>query len=266
MSKKILNGLDLQNQRITGLADGSSPTDAVTLQQVQAFIRGLDWKNSVRAATTANITTSAPQTIDGVSVIAGDRVLVKDQTTGSQNGIYLVAAGAWTRATDFDDSVEVTAAAAIPVEEGTVNGDAVFILTNNGAVTVGTTALTFTRLGGSGVSYTAGTNGGLTLSGSAFSILLDTGSGLALGAGGIKVDPTQFAALGITRKYAVNSPTGTTPTITHNLGTLDVTVAVFEISGGAEVECDIIHATTNTLTLGFAVAATSGQYRVVVTG
>lgn len=267
MARKVLNGLDLSNQRIQNLADGTAPGDAVTLQQVQAFIRGLDWKNSVRVATTGNITLSGTQSIDGVAVIAGDRVLAKDQTTGSANGIYVVAAGAWTRATDFDDSVEVTAAASIPVEEGTVNGDAVFILTNNGAVTVGTTALTFTRLGGSGVSYTAGANGGLTLSGSAFAILLDSSSGLALGAGGIKVDPTQFATLGIVRKYAVNVPNGsTTATVTHNLGTLDVTVEVFEIAGGAAVEPDVVHATTNTITLAFAVAPTSGQYRVVVTG
>lgn len=267
MARKFLNGIDNSSQKIVNLADGTNPADAVTKAQLDAIARGLDWKNSVRAASTANLTLSGTQTVDGVALIAGDRILVKDQTTASTNGIYVVAAGAWSRASDFDDATEVTAAASIPVEAGTVNGDAVFILTNDGAITVGTTALAFTRLGGSGVTYTAGSNGGLTLSGSAFSILLDTNSGLVLGAGGIKLDPSQFATLGITRKYAVNVPNGsTTATITHNLNTLDVIVAVYEITGGAIVEPDVVAATVNTVTLTFAVAPTVGQYRAVVTG
>lgn len=267
MARKFLTGIDVSNQKIVNLADGSAPTDAVTKQQLDAIARGLDWKSSVRAASTMNLTLSGTQTVDGVALAAGDRVLAKDQSTAATNGIYVVAAGAWARATDFDDAVEVTAAASIPVESGTVNGDAVFILTTDGTITVGTTSLAFTRLGGSGATYTAGANGGLTLSGSAFSILLDTSSGLILGAGGVKVDPTQFASLGIARKYSVNVPAGsTTATITHNLGTLDVLVTLHEITGGAEVEVDVVAASTNTITLTFATAPTAGQYRVVVIG
>ncbi len=263
MSKKFSNGIDLANQRLINLGDASSPTDAVTLQQVQAFIRGLDWKNSVRAASTGNLVLSGTQTVDGVALVAGNRVLAKDQTTGADRGIYIVAAGSWTRATDFDDSVEVTAAAAIPVEEGTTNGDAVFILTTDGVITVGTTPLAFTRLGGAGVSYTADTNGGLQLSGSAFSIKLD-GAGLLVSSSGLKIDP---AYSGLAKRYAANVPTGsTTPAITHGLGTLDVVVKVYEVSTGYEIETDVTLTSVNVVTLGFAVAPTAGQYRVVVVG
>ena len=266
MSLKVSNGLDLQLQKIVNLADGSAPGDAVTKAQLDAMFRGLKWKSSVKVASTTNLTLSGTQTIDGVAVVAGDRVLAKDQTTAATNGIYVVAAGAWSRATDFDDSVEVTSGAAIPVEQGTTNGDSVQILTTDSAITVGTTALAFTRLGGSGVSYTAGANGGLTLSGSAFSILLDTNSGLVLGAGGIKIDPTQFAALGIARKYTVDCPAATPATITHNLGTVDVHVQVIDKATGVVVLHEESSRTTTTVVLVFATAPTSGQYRVIVIG
>ena len=78
---------------------------------------------SVRAATTANITLSATQTVDGVALVAGDRVLVKDQSTASANGIYVVAAGAWVRATDADSATKVTGGMFNFVEEGTANAD-----------------------------------------------------------------------------------------------------------------------------------------------
>lgn len=108
-----------------------------------------DYKASVRAATTANITLSGAQTIDGVSVIAGDRVLVKNQSTGSQNGIYVAASGAWTRSSDADTSAEVSASMMVPVTEGTTNADTFWLLTTNDPITLGTTALVFTQFGGS---------------------------------------------------------------------------------------------------------------------
>lgn len=267
MSLKVANGLDLQLQKIENLADGSNPGDAVTKAQLDAMFRGLKWKNSVKAATTANITLSGAQTIDGVSVVAGDRVLVKNQTTASTNGIYVVASGAWTRATDFDDAVEASSGAAIPIEQGTANGDSVQILTTDSAITVGTTSLSFTRLGGSGVSYTAGANGGLTLAGAAFSILLDTNSGLVLGAGGLKIDTAQFASLGVPIKYAVDVPAGSTSaTITHNRNNMDVLVQVIDKTTGVKILHEESSRTTNTVVLIFATAPTAGQYRVIVIG
>lgn len=100
-------------------------------------------KAPVRAASTANLTLSGTQTIDGVACIAGDRVLAKNQTTASQNGIYVVAAGTWARSTDADANGELVGGMLIPVSEGTVNGDRVAILTTNDPITIGTTSLTF---------------------------------------------------------------------------------------------------------------------------
>ncbi len=113
-----------------------------------SVVTAFDYKNSVRAATTANITLSGAQTIDGVSVIAGNRVLVKNQSTGSQNGIYVAASGAWARATDADVSAEVTAGMMVNVEEGTTLADTFWLLTTNDPITLGSTSLTFAQFGG----------------------------------------------------------------------------------------------------------------------
>lgn len=106
------------------------------------------WKQPCRAATTANITLSGTQTVDGIAVVVGDRVLVKNQTTASQNGIYVVASGAWSRATDTDISSEVKSGMAVKVSEGTVNTLSEWFLSNANPITLGTTTLTFTQADG----------------------------------------------------------------------------------------------------------------------
>lgn len=162
--------VSLNSRKITGLADGASANDAVNYGQLQAVLAGRQFKDGVRAATTANITLSGTQTIDGISVVVGDRVLVKDQSTGAQNGIYVVASGAWSRATDADNTSvdsEVKTGMSVFVSEGTANADKIFSLTTNGAITLGTTALTFATTG-AGTSYTQGT--GISISGSVISI------------------------------------------------------------------------------------------------
>lgn len=142
---------------LTLAADPASALQAATKQYVDNLAAGLDVKASVRAATTANITLSGAQTIDGVSVIAGDRVLVKDQSTASQNGIYVAAAGSWTRATDMDAWAEVPGANCW-VEEGTANADRSWVCTSNAGGTIGSTAITWTQFGGTGAFQAASAN------------------------------------------------------------------------------------------------------------
>ena len=132
---------------------GFGATSLVTKEYVDAVKTGLDFKDSVTVASTANVDeSSAPSAIDGVTLSSGDRVLLKDQTSGAENGIYVFngSGNAMTRATDFDSSAEVTSGAFFFVEQGTVNGDNGFVLTTDGSITVGTTSLTFTQFSGAG--------------------------------------------------------------------------------------------------------------------
>lgn len=136
---------------VTAGSNGLFFTDGTANGLVQAAGGGggggtslVDFKDSCRVATTGNITLSGSQTVDGVTLSDGDRVLVWQQSTGSENGIYSYnSAGAWTRTTDFDEDAEVTAGCTIPVVEGDTYNDRLFMLTTNDSITVGSTALTF---------------------------------------------------------------------------------------------------------------------------
>ncbi|WDG55016.1 phage tail protein [Pseudomonas chlororaphis] len=128
--------------------------DDTVVKATRAWVAGyvadelakLDNKQSVRAATTANILLNGAQTIDGVAVVAGDRVLVKAQTLAKDNGIYVVANGAWTRSSDADASVKVTSGLIVSVEEGALLADTIWQLVTDGSIVLDTTALTFQNI------------------------------------------------------------------------------------------------------------------------
>ena len=152
--------------KLTNVATPTLDTDAANKAYVDSVAQGLDVKNSVKVATTANISLSGTQTIDGIAVIAGDRVLVRAQSTQSANGIYIVAAGAWTRALDADTYNELISAFVF-IEQGSTLADTGWVCSADPGGTLGSTAIVWSQFSGAG-SYSAGT--GLTLSGSQFSI------------------------------------------------------------------------------------------------
>lgn len=158
--------ISLGANKITNLADPTAAQDAATKAYVDGVAQGLDIKASCVAATTANITLSGTQTVDGIALIAGDRILVKDQTASAENGIYVVAAGAWARSSDADTWDELVSAFTF-LEQGTSLADTSWVCTINAGGTLGTTAVTWTQFGAAS-AYTAGT--GLTLDGNQFSI------------------------------------------------------------------------------------------------
>jgi chloramphenicol 3-O-phosphotransferase len=167
--------VNLNSQKIIGLLAGTAATDAVNKSQLDAVQTGLDTKQSVRAASTANVAgitynatggtsgrgqiTTAPNALDGVTLVAGDRIGLFGQTTGAQNGLYTVttvgtgATGVWDRATDFDADIEVTSGAYVFVEEGTANADRGYQLITNNPITIGGasgTTLVWTPFSGAG--------------------------------------------------------------------------------------------------------------------
>ena len=144
----------------------SGNTDLVNKAYVDAIAQGLNPKQAVKCATTANITLSGFQTIDGYTTLAGDRVLVKNQTSTPTNGIYIAAVGAWTRAPDMDVWAEVPGAYSV-VLNGAQNGNTGWVSTSSDTGTINVTPITFVQFSGTG-TYFAGT--GLSLSANTFSI------------------------------------------------------------------------------------------------
>jgi len=144
----------------------SANTDIVNKQYVDAVAQGLNPKQAVKCATTADITLSGLQTIDTYTTLAGDRVLVKNQSTQSQNGIYIAGAGAWTRATDMDVWSEVPGAYTV-ILNGSANINTGWVSNSADTGTINVTAITFVQFSGTGTYY-AGT--GLSLAANTFSI------------------------------------------------------------------------------------------------
>lgn len=254
------------SHKITNLLDPTGPQDAATKNYVDASAQGLDFKSSVRVATTVNGTLASAfanaQAVDGVTLATGDRILIKNQTTASENGIYTVnAAGAPTRATDADASGELSVGALTFVESGTVNGGQQWIMTAQSATpwVPASSGSTWTQFSGAS-ALTAGA--GLTATGNVFAV--GAGAGIIVNADNITIDTAV-----VVRKFAQAIGDGVTTAIvvTHNLGTQDVQVVVANASSPFEewtVETE--HTSVNTVTLRFTTAPTTGQFRVTVQG
>lgn len=237
---KLTNTLDANSNTIINLPDATTAQMPVTLSQLNSAIQGWSWKTPVRAASTANLTLSGLQTVDGVSLASGDRVLVKDQTTATDNGIYVAAAGSWTRSTDMDTASEFLLATCF-ISEGTSAGNTSWTMTTDGPIIVGTTSIVWVQTGG-GPNYTAGN--GITITG-----------------GVIAVDPTVTARKA---SAAIGDGSSTTITFTHNLNTQDIHVSLKDASTHVGVFTDWTAVTVNSVQLNFSVAPTTGQYRVTV--
>jgi phage-related tail fiber protein len=246
--------IDMGSNKITNLDAPVSGNDAARLVDVQNAQTGLSGKESVRVATTANITLSGAQTIDGVSVVAGDRVLVKNQSTATTNGIYICATGAWTRALDADSAGELKAGSFVFVTEGTINADSGWILSTDGAITIGTTAINWTQFSGGG-QIIAGA--GLTKSGNTIDIVSASPARIVVNA-----DSIDLAGSGV--------GAGTYNSVTVDLygrvtaGTTNAFITIANNRVTREAPAGVKNGSNTTFTLAFT--PTSGTEEVFLNG
>jgi hypothetical protein len=294
--------LDAGTNKITNLGTPTSGTDAATKAYVDAVSEGLHVHEAAKVYVGTNITIAtaleAGDTVDGVTLASGMRVLVNGQTTQSENGVYVVSvSGAPTRALDFDTPNEVKSGDFIFVSSGTSYGNTGWVQTLAPA-TIGTDAISFTQFSGAG-TYTAGSglnlngtvfsvdvtpssgNAGLEVANNALNVKANTADGLEITSNGLGINNgtgLTFSSGALvfdtangygTRKlaFSIGDASATSYTVNHGLGTRDVTVQIFDNgSPYAQVEADVEHTDSNNVTVKFAIAPTSEQYRVVVVG
>lgn len=248
--------VSLNSQKITSLAEPTASSDAATKNYVDTVAQGIDAKPSVKAASTANLTLSATQTVDGIALIAGDRVLVKDQSTPAQNGIYVVAAGSWTRADDASTWAELVSAYVF-VEQGTVNADNGYLCTVDAGGTLGTTAVTWVQFSGAG-QITAGA--GLTKTGNQLDVV-GTSNRITVNADSVDIASTYVGQTSITTLGTVATGTWNATTIGTAKGGTGLTSFT---SGGAVYASSTSVLTTGTLPVtagGTGVATLTGMVK-----
>jgi hypothetical protein len=223
ISTQNANNVAVTGGTITGLTSPSSGSDAATKTYVDNLITGIKTRIICRAASTANVVIASAlengDTLDGITLVTGDRVLLKNQSTGSQNGVYIVvASGSASRDTEFDVITELAGQLVI-IQEGTVNADTIFLCTTDTSATLGTTPITFTKVEP-------------TNSGTVTSIIAGTGltGGTITTSGTIAIDTNVVTTLTDTQiltNKTLTSPTLTTPALgTPASGTLTNTTGL----------------------------------------
>jgi len=263
MARRFLTDIDMASvSKITNLPAPTADGDATNKGYVDSVIEGLAWKDSCRVATQANLNLASPgATIDAITMASGDRVLVRAQTAGAENGIYVWngAASAMTRALDANTFPELEQATTT-VEEGTSAGVTYRQTAVNG--TLGSTAVSWTVMGTSAPTASTTQSGIMRLATQA-----ETDAGTAAD---LAVSPQTLANWsGRLRKFSANVGDGsaTSYTVTHNFNTRDVIVRVFPNSGQYDdVEVDVQRTGVNAVAVVFATAPASNAYRVVVLG
>lgn len=255
---------EISAERVIISGTPSSATDAVTKGYVDGLKQGLDVKDSVKLATTENIALDNTTTaVDGITVVSGDRVLVKDQTDGAENGVYIVnTTGAWNRAEDFVQG-KVSSGAFFFVEEGTVGGNNGFVLTTDNPISVGNTALTFTQFSGAGQVIDGSGIGKL-----GNEIFVKTGLGITIVADEVAIDKNVVA-----RKVVATiegTETGTSFVISHSLDNEFTVVQVYRAGGDKSlVETEVEHTSSSTITIRLAQSPADlglGDLKVLIIG
>ncbi len=261
MPRQQLSDLDFNGvARIINLPAGTASGHPITFEQLGSYAEGLAWKDNARVATQANISLASPgATIDGITLVASDRVLVRAQTTGAENGVYVWngAATPMTRSADAStfDKLE---SAVVTIDEGTSVSASFRQSAVNG--TIGVTSVAWVSFGTSAPAATDTTAGIAE-----YATQAETDAGVA---DNLTITPLKLATwAGRVRKFAANLGDGaaTQYDFTHNFNTFDTLVEVVRNTGARDtVGCDISRPTVNTVRLNFAAAPTSNQFRVLI--
>lgn len=264
MSKKILVDQDFGSvAKILNLPAPTLAGDAVTKSYVDTLVEGLAWKDNVRVASTATVNIASPgTTMDGVTLTSLDRVLLKDQSTPAENGIYIFNSGVTplTRALDANSGSELLNAV-VSVDEGSTNGGTTWRQTAI-AITLGTTPITFTSFASAVPLATTVTAGKIRIATQG-----EVDTGVVTDASITPATLAGYANKKLKKVQVIGDGSATQYDVTHNFGTYDVVVSVIRNSAPYDdVFTDVERSDTNTVRVRFAAAPAASAYKVIIVG